>query len=494
MTQTASQEIITSQLSALELATQIQSGQITAKSLVDQSFGVIEQTDKTLGAFLSLSKDLAYEMADSVDQKAKAGEKLPLLAGVPIGVKDNIMVQDLPTTCASKILENFVAPYDSTITGKLKAHGLPIVGKTNLDEFAMGSSTENSALQVTRNPWDTERVPGGSSGGSAVCVSAGQTLLSLGSDTGGSVRQPASFCGISGLKPTYGLVSRYGLVAFGSSLDQISPFARNTHDMAALMNIITGFDQHDSTSVNNEPVDYLKALDTPLDIKRIGYIEELMSDAVQPDVREAIKKSLEAYEGMGIATQPVSIPHIKYAVAVYYIVATAEASSNLARYDGIRFGLRDMSQPDLLSLYRHTRDEGFGAEVKRRIILGTFALSSGYADAYYGKATAVRELLRKDFSDVFKQVDVVACPTVPTTAFKIGELVNDPLQMYLSDIATIPINMAGIPGMSVPCGFDQNGLPIGLQLMGPHFSEAKLLQTALAFEKASGLKNLQPVL
>ncbi len=362
-----------------------------------------------------------------------------------------------------------------------------------MDEFAMGSSTENSAFKITRNPWDPNRVPGGSSGGSAAAVASGQTMLSLGSDTGGSVRQPAALCGIVGLKPTYGLVSRYGLVAFASSLDQISPFAGNVEDLAALLQVIAGPDPLDSTSLQNVPnMDFMANLTKPVEGLKIGYISELMDAGLQPETKAAIEAAIKIYQDLGATVEPVSLPNLKYAIASYYIIATAEASSNLARYDGVRYGLRMENERDILNMYMKTRASGFGNEVKRRIMLGTFSLSSGYYEAYYGKAQKVRQLIRNDFKQAFSRFDLILGPTSPTTAFRIGEKSNDPVQMYLSDIATIPVNLAGIPAISLPCGFDQQHLPIGLQLFGAHLSEPLLLQAAKAFETQTGLKNLRP--
>ncbi len=479
--------------SALALHRQIQAGELSAVDVLESTFALIEKRDGQIQAFNHLTHDLALKTAQQVDNDVKAGKTLPLLAGVPLALKDNIHVRGIKTTCSSKMLENFVAPFDATITQKLHAHQIPIVGKTNLDEFAMGSSTENSAFKKTRNPWDTDRVPGGSSGGSAAAVASGQTLISLGSDTGGSVRQPAALCGIVGLKPTYGLVSRYGLVAFASSLDQISPFAGNVSDTAALLQVISGFDPMDSTSLKEAPqVDYLANLDKPIAGLKVGYISELLDAGLQPEIKTAVEKAIQTFKDLGATVEPVSLPHVKYAVAAYYIIATAEASSNLARYDGVRYGLRLPDQKDILHMYTGTRAQGFGSEVKRRIMLGTFSLSSGYYEAYYGKAQKVRALIRQDFKHAFDRFDILLGPTSPTTAFKIGEKASDPVQMYLSDIATIPVNLAGIPALSLPCGFDNQHLPIGLQLFGPHLSEALLLQAAYAFEQKTGLSNLRP--
>jgi aspartyl-tRNA(Asn)/glutamyl-tRNA(Gln) amidotransferase subunit A len=476
---------------ALSLSQAVQAQTVTAVSLVEKAFATIDATEPTLQAFNITHKDHALEAAAQVDAKAKAGDPLPLLAGIPIALKDNMHLAGTPTTCSSQILKGYVAPYHATVTQKLLDNGLPIVGKTNLDEFAMGSSTENSAFKPTRNPWDTDRVPGGSSGGAAACVASGQVLLSLGSDTGGSVRQPAALCGIVGLKPTYGLVSRYGLVAFASSLDQISPFATDVSDTAALLQVIMGFDTHDSTSVSAPAgFDLMRDLDKGVEGLRIGVITELLdSPGLQPDVKANMEQAIAHYEAMGVTIERISIPSSQYAIAVYYILATAEASSNLARFDGVRYGLREKAN-DLITMYLETRGQGFGPEVKRRIMLGTFALSSGYYDAYYGKAQKVQQLMRQEFAQAFAKVDVLLGPTSPTTAFKFGEKASDPLSMYLSDIATIPVNLVGIPGISIPSGFDSQGLPIGLQLMGPHFSEPTLLQAAKAFEVKTGLSRL----
>lgn len=477
---------------ALALQQKIEAGDLSALEVLDNTFSAIDKVDPQIQAFNLLTREVAYRTAEEVDRKVKAGEKLPLLAGVPLALKDNIHIKGIKTTCSSKILENFTAPFDATVTRRLASHMIPLVGKTNLDEFAMGSSTENSAFRITRNPWDLNRVPGGSSGGSAAAVSSGMTPIALGSDTGGSVRQPAALCGITGLKPTYGLVSRYGLVAFASSLDQISPFAANIPDLAAILQVIAGFDPLDSTSLDLPPVDYLAELGRPLESLRIGYITELLDAGLQPEIKGAIESAIKTYQELGATVEPVSLPHLKYAIASYYIIATAEASSNLARYDGVRYGLRIDGEKDLLQMYLKTRAAGFGNEVKRRIMLGTFSLSSGYYEAYYGKAQKVRQLIREDFNKAFAQFDLILGPTSPTTAFKIGEKTSDPVQMYLSDIATIPVNLAGIPALSIPCGFDQQHLPIGLQLFGPHLSEGLLLRAAYAFENQTGLKNLRP--
>ncbi len=476
-------------LSALQTHQQISRGEKTAVSILEAAFQKIEATEPAIGAFVSLTRDAAMAAAVETDRKVTAGEPLPLLAGVPLALKDNINLKNYPTTCSSKILTGYISPYDATVTLKLKQNLIPIVGKTNMDEFAMGSSTENSALQKTRNPWDTSRVPGGSSGGSAAAVASGETLIALGSDTGGSVRQPASFCGLVGVKPTYGTVSRYGLVAFASSLDQISPFASNVEDASALLQVISGFDPRDSTSLDVPVPDYMATLKNPLKPLRVGIIGELDGTGMQPEVAEAFEKAIGVFKALGATIKTVSLPSLKHAVATYYILATAEASSNLARFDGVRYGLREDAET-LNEMYSKTRAAGFGTEVKRRIMLGTFCLSTGYYDAYYGKAQKVRELMRREFNAAWANVDVLICPTAPSTAFKIGEKSDDPVSMYLSDIATIPVNLVGIPALSLPCGVDQHNLPIGLQLIGPHHSEATLFQLAHAFEKAVAFQPL----
>ncbi len=478
---------------AMQLHQAIQSGERTAVDILDETYATIEKTDPKIGAFLTLTRDLAYETAKTVDAKVKAGEKLPLLAGVPLAIKDNINIRHTPLTCASNILTGYVSPYNATVTERLSQHLIPIVGKTNMDEFAMGSSNENSALQATHNPWDTSRVPGGSSGGSAAAVASGQVPISLGSDTGGSIRQPASLCGLVGIKGTYGLVSRYGLVAFGSSLDQIGPFARNVEDAVALMDVIAGFDPKDSTSIQSDGGNFLKTLPQSIQGLKVGVISQLKGEGMQPEVVEAMQQSIEHFKKLGCEIKDVTIPSIEYALSAYYIIAPAEASSNLARFDGVRYGLR-CEDKDIYHTYCKTRAEGFGPEVKRRIMIGTFVLSAGYYDAYYGKAEKVRGLLRHEFAEAFKQVDVMICPTSPTTAFKAGEKTNDPLSMYLADISTIPVSMVGIPGINVPCGFDKNNLPIGLQIVAPHNAESLLFRVAHAFEQQSGLSNLLPAL
>ena len=481
------------QHSAVQLAQQIQTGTTKAVDVLEASFAQIEACDAQVGAFLCLNKDQAFATAKAVDEAAAKGDTLSPLAGVPIAIKDNLNLTGLPTTCASQILQGYTSPYDATVVQRLKANQLPIVGKTNLDEFAMGSSTENSAIQLTRNPWDLERVPGGSSGGSAACVSAGMVPLSLGSDTGGSVRQPASLCGLVGLKPTYGRVSRYGLVAYASSLDQVSPFARSVEDLATVFQVIAGPDSLDSTTVKESAGDYISDLKKPVGSLKVGVIRELNGEGMQPEVQASFQASLEQFKAMGAEVTEVSVESIKEAIAAYYVLAPAEASSNLSRFDGIRYGQREeVEGGTVYDLFKATRSKGFGAEVKRRIMIGTFALSSGYYDAYYGKAQKARQLLIQNFNKAFAHVDILICPTSPTTAFKLGEKTTAPLSMYLSDVATIPVNLAGIPALNVPCGFDSQQLPIGLQLMGPRLSEARLLQVAHAFEQLVGLSGLIP--
>jgi aspartyl-tRNA(Asn)/glutamyl-tRNA(Gln) amidotransferase subunit A len=458
-------------------------GEASAEELTRAALDRILAQDSRIGAFLTLTHIPAMNRARELDSRRAAGERLGPLAGVPIAVKDNICTRGIPTTCASRILEGYVPPYDATVVERLANHGAVLVGKTNMDEFAMGSSTENSALKVTRNPWDHERVPGGSSGGSAAAVAAGMVPLSLGSDTGGSIRQPAALCGVVGVKPTYGAVSRYGLVAFASSLDQIGPFARTVEDAALLYEAIAGHDPLDSTALPEPVLPVVKALDGDLRGLRIGMVRELAGDGIQPDTLAAVRAAADWFAAQGAEVGEASLPTVKYGIAAYYVVANAEASANLARYDGVKYGLR-AERTELLETYRETRSQGFGAEVKRRIMLGTYALSSGYYDAYYRKAQQARTRLRQDFAAAFDRFDVLLSCTSPTTAFRIGERADDPLEMYLSDIATVSANLAGIPAISLPCGLDGAGLPIGLQLQGPAMSEPTLFRVAHAFELA----------
>ncbi len=471
------------EFTAARIATIVQNGEVTAEAVAAAHFARIEKLDGTIKAFLAVTKDQALAQARRVDEKRKKGGKLGLLAGVPVALKDNIQLKGVETTCASKALKGHLATYDATVTERLKSADAVVVGKTNLDEFAMGSSTENSAFQKTTNPWDPACVPGGSSGGSAAAAAARMCAFSLGSDTGGSIRQPAAFCGVVGLKPTYGLVSRYGLVAFASSLDQIGPFTRTIEDAELALSVIGGHDPRDTTSAVNAPAAPAPA---PKDLKglRIGLPKEYFIEGLDPEVEKSVRAAVAVLKSLGASVSEVSLPHTKYAIATYYIIAPSEASSNLARFDGIRYGFIDKGATNLQEVYEMTRGAGFGSEVKRRIMLGTYALSSGYYDAYYAKAQRVRTLMANDFREAFKQVDLIAAPTTPTPPFRFGEKTNDPIAMYLSDIFTIPSNMAGNASMSLPCGLSKKGLPLGLQLIADVFQEKKMLSTARAYEAA----------
>jgi len=483
-------------LTCRELRERIASGEVKSTEATEAIFEAIDRYEPVIGAYISTFKEQALSKARQVDEKVAAGQQVGALAGVPIAIKDNICTSFGRTTCASRILENFYSPYDATVVEKLLAAEAVIVGKTNMDEFAMGSSTENSGLQRTVNPWDVSRVPGGSSGGSAAAVAARLCFGAIGSDTGGSIRQPASFCGVVGLKPTYGRVSRYGLVAYGSSLDQIGPLARTVEDCALLLNVIAGHDRRDSTSIREEvapAVDYLERLEEPIEGLRIGLVPKFTAGA-DVQVRGAVEEAVELYRSLGAEVVEIDMPHLDYAIAAYYVIATAEASSNLARYDGVHYGHRSEKAEDFIEVYSKSRAEGFGKEVKRRIMLGTYALSSGYYDAYYLKALKVRNLIRGDFIEAFKKCDCVMMPVAPTTAFRLGEKVAEPLKMYLSDIYTIPANLAGIPAISIPCGFDDDGLPIGLQILGPTFAEDKVLRIARMYEKQADWHSRRPVL
>jgi len=483
-------------LSAKELRDGIAAGRASSLEATKAVFQRIRKLEPTIGAYISTYEDQALEAASEVDRRVSASERVGRLAGVPVAIKDNMCTTFGATTCASKILENFHAPYNATAVERLLAADAVIVGKANMDEFAMGSSTENSGLKRTVNPWDTTRVPGGSSGGSAAAVAGRLCFAALGSDTGGSIRQPAGFCGVVGLKPTYGRVSRFGLVAYGSSLDQIGPITRTVEDAALMMNVIAGHDPADSTSVDETtaPVcDYLEKLDEPVTNLRIAIVPQFTAGADE-DVQEALSEAIEVYKKLGAEIIEVDMPHLDYAIAAYYIIATAEASSNLARYDGVHYGHRTENPRDYVEVYSKSRAEAFGEEVKRRIMLGTYALSSGYYDAYYLKALKVRNLIRGDFTGAFEKCDCIVMPVAPTTAFKIGEKVNDPLQMYLSDIYTIGANLAGVPGISVPCGFDEKGLPIGLQILAPTFAEDKLLRIARMYERETEWHKREPQL
>ncbi len=477
-------------LSIAEATLAIDKGEISPVELTDAVLGRIESVEEKIGAYVSLTKDNALAQAKDAEGKKGSGQTL---LGIPIAIKDNICTEGIRTTCCSKILENFIPPYESTVTTRLKEKGYILIGKTNLDEFAMGSSTENSVFGVTRNPWDLSRVPGGSSGGSAAAVAADECIAALGSDTGGSIRQPAAFCGVVGLKPTYGRVSRYGLIAFASSLDQIGPITKNVKDAAILLNIISGHDLCDSTSANIPVPDFTAPLGQDIKGMKIGVPKEYFIEGMDKEVEESVKQAINKLEALGAIPVEISLPHTEYAIAAYYILATSEASSNLARYDGVKYGLR-VEGDDLINMYMKTRQMGFGAEVKRRIILGTYALSSGYYDAYYKKAQQVRTLIRQDFERVFEKVDVIVTPTTPSPAFKIGEKADDPLQMYLADIFTISVNLAGVPGISIPCGFTSQNLPVGLQIIGKHFDEGSVLKVAHAYEQDTDWHKRKPKL
>lgn len=479
------------QMTAHALSDLLQTRQVSSREVLDSVYARIEQFDSAVNAYLSLDKPIAYQLADQIDTRRAAGESLGPLAGIPLAIKDNLCVKGSQTTCASKILKGFYAPYNATVITRLFDAGCIPVGKTNMDEFAMGSSTENSAFGPSRNPWDLGTVPGGSSGGSAACMAADEAILSLGSDTGGSIRQPAAFCGVVGLKPTYGRVSRYGLIAFASSLDQIGPITKDVTDAALMMNVISGYDPQDSTSLKLAVPDYRQALRDDIKGLKVGVIKELLADGISPGVRSAMQASIQVFTQLGAEVEEISIPSFNQAIATYYIIAPAEASSNLARFDGVRFGQRARDARNLLELYEQTRSEGFGPEVKRRIMIGTYVLSSGYYDAYYLKAQKVRTIIREDFARHFKKYDIIISPTTPSVAFRFGEKTADPLSMYLSDIATSSINLAGIPAISVPCGLD-NGLPVGLQIIGDHFAEETILRAAYAFEQHTPYHQQKP--
>jgi len=457
----------------------------SATALAEAFYAKIESDDSKIGAYLVLSKERALAKAAEVDRAAEKGEKLPPLAGVPVGIKDVLVTKGVRTTAGSKILGNYVPPYDCTAVARLESAGAVVLGKLNCDEFAMGSSNENSAWKPVHNPRDLSRVPGGSSGGSAAAVAADLAVTTLGSDTGGSIRQPASFCGVVGLKPTYGRVSRYGLIAFASSLDHIGPFGKTVKDAAIMLRTIAGRDPMDSTSAEVPVPDYVAELEKPVKGMKIGVAKEYFGDGLDSEVRAAVEAAIQTLAGLGCEIVEVSLPHTKYAIPAYYLVATAEASSNLARFDGVRYGFRAKSVRSLSEVYRRSRDEGFGAEVKRRIMLGTYALSAGYYDAYYLKAQRVRTLLTRDFEDSFLKVDAIVAPTSPTAAFKLGEKVDDPLAMYLADIYTVTANLAGIPGISIPVGTTKEKLPIGMQIFGKHFAESTILRVGHAYEKAA---------
>ncbi len=481
-------------LTAGEIAQKVRTKEMTAQAVTTAYLDRIRVLDPKVKAFNEVFVDHALAQAKAVDALLADGKPVGPLAGVPIAIKDNMLIKGERCTCSSKILEGFVGAYDATVIQKLRAAGAIFLGRTNLDEFAMGSSTENSAFHTTRNPWNLECVPGGSSGGSAAAVAARMAPLSLGSDTGGSIRQPAAFCGILGFKPTYGRVSRFGLIAFASSLDQIGPFATSAKDTALLLQTIAGYDEHDSTSVNKPVPDYVASLKRDIKGLRIGLPKEYFVDGMDPEIEKAVRDAIKALEGRGATVKQISLPNTQHCLAVYYILAPSEASSNLSRFDGIRYGHRTKNATNLLELYENSRGEGFGPEVKRRIMLGTYALSSGYYDAYYAKAQKVRTLIKQDFDKAFLDVDVIATPTTPSAAFKPGEKVNDPLQMYLSDIFTISCNLAGLPGLSIPCGMTSKKLPIGLQLLGRPFEEEILLRVADHYEQLNDASKQVPKL
>ncbi|WP_077357606.1 Asp-tRNA(Asn)/Glu-tRNA(Gln) amidotransferase subunit GatA [Virgibacillus halodenitrificans] len=475
-----------------ELEEKIHNKEVTVQDLVDTSYKRIKEVDGQVHAFLTLNEESAREEAKKLDA---AADQTASLFGMPAGIKDNIVTKALRTTCASQFLDNFDDPlYNATVVDKLASQQAVTIGKLNMDEFAMGSSNENSSYTPTRNPWNTNYVPGGSSGGSAASVAAGEVLFSLGSDTGGSIRQPAAFCGVVGLKPTYGRVSRFGLVAFASSLDQIGPITRNVEDNARVLEVIAGIDPMDSTSANVEVPKYTEALTGDVKGLKIAVPKEYLAEGVAPEVKESVLQALKVYESLGATWEEVSLPHSKYAVATYYLLSSSEASANLARFDGVRYGVRSENADNMIDMFKKSRSEGFGEEVKRRIMLGTFALSSGYYDAYYKKAQKVRTLIKNNFDKIFEDYDVVIGPTTPTPAFKVGEKIADPLTMYANDILTIPVNLAGVPGISLPCGFSEEGLPFGLQIIGKHFDESTVYRAAHAYEQATDHHKKRPQL
>ena len=471
------------ELTVHELKDKLKSKELTISEINEAYVNRIIEKEPDVKAFITPLTDKALEQAKEIEEKVKSGEITSEYAGIPIGIKDNMCTKGVKTTCASKMLENFIAPYDATVIEKINSESMINLGKLNMDEFAMGSSTEHSAFKKTANPWNLNKVPGGSSGGSAAAVAAGMVPWALGSDTGGSIRQPASLCGVVGLKPTYGLVSRYGVVAYGSSLDQIGPITKDVEDCAMLLNIISGHDEKDTTSINMEKKDYTKALKNDVKGLRIGIPKEYYGEGINQEVKEALDKAIEEYRKMGAMVEECSVPIADYALPTYYIIADAEASSNLGRFDGIRYGYRTPNFENLKDIFVNSRTEGFGDEVKSRIILGTYVLSSGYYDAYYKKAQQVRTLVKNEFDKAFEKYDVLIIPTSPTVAFDIGSKSNNPLEMYLADICTVPVNVAGLPGISIPCGVDKSGMPIGMQIIGKQFSEETLLNTAYTYEQ-----------
>ena len=481
------------ELTLHEIREKIKNKEVKITDVVNDVYSRIEQVEPKIEAFVSFTKENALKRAEELQTRLDNGEDIGPLGGVPIAIKDNICIDGTKTTCSSRMLENFVAPYNATVINKLIDAGAIIIGKTNMDEFAMGSSTATSYFKKTKNPWDTERVPGGSSGGSAAVVSSDMAYASLGSDTGGSIRQPASYCSVVGMKPTYGTVSRFGLIAFASSLDQIGPFTKDVEDMAIMLNVITGKDKMDTTSVDIEYPDYTKAIGKDITNMTIGVPTKFFSEGLNAEVKEKFDEAIEVYRKLGITVKEIDLDYAKYALATYYIISTAEASSNLARFDGVKYGHRAENFEDLIDLYKQSRTEGFGEEVKRRIMLGTYVLSSGYYDAYYKRAQQVRTLIVEDFKKAFKEVDVIALPTAPNVSFKFGEKTENPLEMYLEDIFTVPVNIAGLPGISIPCGFSNTEkMPIGLQLIGNLFEEEKLLSVAHAFEQNTEHHKIKP--
>ena len=468
-----------------ELASALENKEISSVELTREYLNSIAKNEEKIGAYITVDEKSALDSAAAVDQKRANGEKLSPLAGIPAAIKDNICTKGTKTTCASKMLADFVPPYDAHVIERLKANDFVMLGKLNMDEFAMGSSTENSAMKITHNPCDTERVPGGSSGGSAAAVAAFEAAYTLGSDTGGSIRQPASFCGVVGMKPTYGSVSRYGLVAFASSLDQIGPVTHNVRDNAMVLNAIVGHDRRDATSIDRVYGDFTAELGKGVKGMKIGLPKEFFGEGISKDVKECVLSATKVYESLGAEIVDLSMPSIDHALAAYYVISSAEASSNLARFDGVRYGYRTSEFEDIDELYRKSRSEGFGAEVKRRIMLGTFALSSGYYDAYYKKALQVRNMIMKDFDEVLTKCDLILSPVAPTVAYKIGEKAADPLTMYLGDAYSVPVNIAGVPAISIPCGVGEGNMPVGMQLMGKPFSEATLYRAAYAFEEVT---------
>ena len=480
------------ELTAHELHEKLKAREITSVEVTESVYDRIGAVEEQIKGYITLTREIAFEQAAAADNGFQSGDEMSPLAGVPVAIKDLICTKGVLTTCGSQILGNFVSPYDATVMTKLHQQGIVMIGKTNMDEFAMGSSTENSAYQITRNPWDLDTIPGGSSGGSAAAVAADEAICSLGSDTGGSIRQPAALCGVVGMKPTYGRVSRFGLVAFASSLDQIGPFSKDVTDCALMLNAICGHDPMDSTSANLAVPDFTQNLVDDVKGIKIGVPREYFTKGIDVEVEESVRNAIEALRQCGATVEEISLPHTEYAIATYYIIAPAEASANLARYDGVRYGFRAEGAEDLIDMYKKTRSQGFGAEVKRRIMLGTYALSSGYYDAYYLKAQKVRTLIKSDFDQAFEKVDVVVAPTSPTPAFKVGERTADPLQMYLSDILTTPASHAGLPGISLPCGLTQSGLPVGLQILAAPFQEENILRVAYTFEQHTNHHQKKP--